>query len=276
MQAYFRLVTDDAEDGSRARSGIRRSFALHSNAPLRAINRSAAICATRLQRRDGSGMLRRTFIMKGGYDPPCFPLRTGSPGPQAAGPVLTTIDPDLSRSRFMRTRKKIETTLEFVLFNSRWLLAPFYAGLVVSLVMLLVAFIGELVHVIPGLLHASPEEIILAVLALIDLSLAGNLVVIVMFSGYENFVSRIDTSEHEYRPNWMGTLDFSGLKMKLIGSIVAISAISLLRAFMSLTEKGVPLDEPRIRWLVILHLTFIVSGVLFAAMDWIADRASHH
>ena len=176
----------------------------------------------------------------------------------------------------MQTRKKIEATLEFALFNSRWLLAPFYAGLVVSLVMLLVAFVGELVHVLPGLLHASPEEIILAVLALIDLSLAGNLVVIVMFSGYENFVSRIDTSEHEYRPAWMGTLDFSGLKMKLIGSIVAISAISLLRAFMSLTEKGVALDEPRIRWLVILHLTFIVSGVLFAAMDWIAARSEGH
>ena len=97
-----------------------------------------------------------------------------------------------------------------------------------------------------------------------------------IFSGYENFISKIDTGDSEDRPSWMGTLDFSGLKMKLIGSIVAISAISLLRAFMSLTEQDIPLDEARVRWLVILHLTFIVSGVLFAAMDWIAARSEGH
>jgi uncharacterized protein (TIGR00645 family) len=98
-------------------------------------------------------------------------------------------------------------------------------------------------------------------------------VVIVIFSGYENFVSKINTENAEDRPSWMGTLDFSGLKMKLIGSIVAISAISLLRAFMTLTEAGTPLDEPRLRWMLMLHLTFVVSGVLFAAMDWVGNRA---
>jgi uncharacterized protein (TIGR00645 family) len=71
----------------------------------------------------------------------------------------------------------------------------------------------------------------------------------------------------------MGTLDFSGLKMKLIGSIVAISAISLLRAFMALSEADAPLDEPRLRWMLMLHLTFVVSGLLFAAMDWIGNQA---
>ena len=101
---------------------------------------------------------------------------------------------------------------------------------------------------------------ILTVLSLIDLSLAGNLVVIVIFSGYENFVSKINTENAEDRPSWMGTLDFSGLKMKLIGSIVAISAISLLRAFMTLTEPGSVLDEPRMRWMVILHLTFVAQA----------------
>jgi uncharacterized protein (TIGR00645 family) len=173
----------------------------------------------------------------------------------------------------MHHRNPAERLLEALLFHSRWLLAPFYLGLVLALVMLLSAFVGELWHALPGLLHATPEEVILAVLALIDLSLAGNLVVIVIFSGYENFVSKIDTEGSEDRPDWMGTLDFSGLKMKLIGSIVAISAISLLRAFMTLTETDVPFDVARIRWLVILHLTFVVSGLLFAAMDWVADRA---
>jgi uncharacterized protein (TIGR00645 family) len=176
----------------------------------------------------------------------------------------------------MHQRKPLEKLLEFSLFKSRWLLAPFYVGLVFSLAMLLIAFVQELVHALAGVLHASPEQIILATLSLIDLSLAANLVVIVIFSGYENFISKIDTGDSEDRPSWMGTLDFSGLKMKLIGSIVAISAISLLRAFMSLTEQDIPLDEARVRWLVILHLTFIVSGVLFAAMDWIAARSEGH
>jgi uncharacterized protein (TIGR00645 family) len=117
---------------------------------------------------------------------------------------------------------------------------------------------------------ATSEDIILTVLTLIDLSLAGNLVLIVIFSGYENFVSKIDVEGHEDRPSWMGTLDFSGLKIKLIGSIVAISAISLLRAFMTLTQ-GTQVVETRIFWLVVLHLTFVTSGVLFAAMDWVAS-----
>ena len=126
----------------------------------------------------------------------------------------------------MHNRNLIEKAMEQVLFKSRWLLAPFYLGLVLSLVMLLAAFVAELVHGIPASLdlsHADPENVILAVLGLIDLSLAGNLVVIVIFSGYENFVSKINTDNAEDRPSWMGTLDFSGLKMKLIGSIVAIS-----------------------------------------------------
>src|SRR6185312_1418058 len=169
-------------------------------------------------------------------------------------------------------RNPAERLLEAVLFHSRWLLAPFYLGLVLALLMLLSAFVGELWHQLPGLLNATPEEIILAVLSLIDLSLAGNLVVIVIFSGYENFVSKIDTEGSEDRPTWMGTLDFSGLKMKLIGSIVAISAISLLRAFMTLGQAET-FDSERIKWLLLLHLTFVVSGLLFAAMDWVADRA---
>jgi uncharacterized protein (TIGR00645 family) len=175
----------------------------------------------------------------------------------------------------MHHRNPAERLLEALLFHSRWLLAPFYLGLVVSLVMLLSAFIGELWHFLGHLLEATPEEIILAVLSLIDLSLAGNLVVIVIFSGYENFVSKIDTEGSEDRPSWMGTLDFSGLKMKLIGSIVAISAISLLKSFMTLGQAET-FDSERIKWLLLLHLTFVVSGLLFAAMDWVADRAHSH
>jgi uncharacterized protein (TIGR00645 family) len=176
----------------------------------------------------------------------------------------------------MHQRNLIETVLEQALFKSRWLLAPFYLGLVLSLAMLLAAFVAELLHALPNAMRfneVDPEGVILVTLGLIDLSLAGNLVVIVIFSGYENFVSKINTENAEDRPSWMGTLDFSGLKMKLIGSIVAISAISLLRAFMTLTEPDQPLDEGRLRWMLMLHLTFVVSGLLFAAMDWVGNRA---
>ncbi len=180
----------------------------------------------------------------------------------------------------MKARNPAEKILESVLFNSRWLLAPVYLGLVASILLLLAAFMNELFHDLPRMFVLNSEQVILSVLTLIDLSLALNLVMIVVFSGYENFVSKIDTGGSEDRPDWMGTLDFSGLKMKLIGSIVAISAISLLRAFMTLAPAdqpaNQPVDEARLKWMVILHLTFIVSGVLFALMDWIASLSGKH
>ncbi len=176
----------------------------------------------------------------------------------------------------MHKRNLTEKILETLLFRSRWLLAPFYFGLVLALVLLLAAFMAELMYSIPHLLRPptpDTEAVILAVLSLIDLSLVGNLVVIVIFSGYENFVSKIDTENAEDRPSWMGTLDFSGLKMKLIGSIVAISAISLLRAFMDLTDGEGVVDETKMYWMLILHLTFVGSGLMFAIMDYIGNRA---
>ncbi len=172
----------------------------------------------------------------------------------------------------MHHRNPLEKALEWLLFQSRWVLAPIYLGLVFALVMLLVAFVGEIVEAVPHIIGMRTEEVLLTVLSLIDLSLGLNLVLIVIFSGYENFVSKIDTGNSEDRPDWMGTLDFSGMKMKLIGSIVAISAVSLLRGFMSLTDPDQPINETHLRWMVILHLTFLASGVLFALMDWIASQ----
>jgi uncharacterized protein (TIGR00645 family) len=169
----------------------------------------------------------------------------------------------------------LERVIESGLFMSRWLMAPFYIGLVGALGMILVVFVHELSISIPAIGSSGPEDVILTALDLIDLSLAGNLVLLVIFSGYENFVSKINVSEHEDRPSWMGTLDFSGLKIKLAGSIVAISAIALLRAFMTITRTGA-VDENAVRWLVILHATFVISGVLFATMDWVASLSGRH
>ena len=168
-----------------------------------------------------------------------------------------------------------ERFIELVLFRSRWLMAPFYLVLVLALLGLLVVFLNEAVHQFSGILTMTPEQAILMVLSLIDLSLAGNLLLIVIFSGYENFVSKIDTGAAEDRPSWMGTVDFSGLKMKLIASIVAISAIALLRAYMR-TAEGEHIDDRTLAWLAGIHITFIVSGVLLASMDLLASKTDKH
>jgi len=167
----------------------------------------------------------------------------------------------------------IERSLERLIFASRWLLAPFYLGLVASLVLLLIKFIQEFLHTVPHVMEMSENQMILTVLSLIDLSLAGNLLLIVIFSGYENFVSKINTGDSEDRPDWMGKVDFSGLKLKLIASIVAISGIHLLKAFMDVQS----IDKENLGWMVGIHLVFVVSGVLLAVMDRISEgTAGHH
>jgi uncharacterized protein (TIGR00645 family) len=165
-----------------------------------------------------------------------------------------------------------ERAFERFLFASRWLMAPFYLGLIVALVALVVVFARDLVEEVAKLASLSETDIIVWVLSLVDLSLAGNLLVMVIFAGYENFVSKMDIGDHPDRPAWMGKVDFSGMKLKLIASIVAISAIHLLRAFMEVTT----VDERSLRWMVIIHLAFVVSGVLLALMDWITERTAAH
>jgi uncharacterized protein (TIGR00645 family) len=128
--------------------------------------------------------------------------------------------------------RQVEASMERVLFASRWLMAPFYMGLVISLALLLFKFGQELLHFLPNILEMKETDLILWILTLIDLSLAGNLLLIVIFSGYENFVSKMEVGEHEDKPAWMGKVDFGGLKLKLVASIVAISAIQLLKTFM--------------------------------------------
>ena len=155
-------------------------------------------------------------------------------------------------------------------------MAPFYLGLVVALAVLLVVFFNEAVHEFQHALSMTPEGAILMVLSLIDLSLAANLLLIVIFSGYENFVSKIDTADHEDRPGWMGTVDFSGLKLKLIASIVAISGIALLRAFLEIHNSHEAFEPSKLMWMVIVHLTFVVSGVLLALMDYLTSKSKKH
>ena len=178
----------------------------------------------------------------------------------------------------MQQKPKIEIAFERALFASGWLMAPMYLGLIAALGMLLVVFCREIVYYAPQALTASGEDAILAILTLIDLTLAGNLLLIVLFSGYENFVSKLDIEDTVDRPTWMGTVDFAGLKLKLklIASIVAISGIHLLKRFMEIGDTtDAPFEANQLKWLVIIHITFVISGVLLAVMDWVTARADH-
>src|ERR1700719_2204687 len=162
------------------------------------------------------------------------------------------------------TLKRVETGFESLIFNSRWLMAPFYFGLVVSLAVLLLKFcmlLWEFIVHAPG---SKESDIILGVLSLIDVSLTGNLILIVVFSGYENFVSRIDAGGHPDWPDWITKVDFAGLKQKLLASIVAISAIQVLKAFMNIDAA---FDATKMVWLVGVHLVFVISALILALSD---------
>jgi uncharacterized protein (TIGR00645 family) len=120
-----------------------------------------------------------------------------------------------------------------------------------------------------GIATLEMQEITLKILELLDVVLLGNLIIIVIFAGYENFVSKINVATDSIdRPHWMGRVDYSGLKIKLIGSLVAISVIELLKDFMMEGEY----DDNHQMWRIVIHITFVISGVLFALMDFIADK----
>jgi uncharacterized protein (TIGR00645 family) len=169
------------------------------------------------------------------------------------------------------SKPAIERGFELWLFRSRWIMAPFYAGLVLALTALLWVFLKEAWHGYTELVAMTPGEAILLALSLIDLSLTGNLVLIVIFSGYQNFVSRIETGGHKDWPTWIDAIDYSGLKMKLIASVVAISTIALLHGFLQIVQ-GEALGDRTLAWLIGLHVTFLLSAVTLAVVDWISGH----
>ncbi|MCH2205959.1 MAG: TIGR00645 family protein [Lentisphaerales bacterium] len=158
--------------------------------------------------------------------------------------------------------KEVEKKFESLLFASRWLLAPFYLGLMLGVVLLLVKFFKELFGTFSNVMSISGNDMVLSVLTLVDISLIANLLIIIVFSGYESFVSKIDVDSHEDKPGWMGKVGFGSLKVKVMGSIMAISAIELLKTFLHGNT-----DHKDIMWKCIIHMTFVISGVLFAVMD---------
>lgn len=179
-----------------------------------------------------------------------------------------TVDPNPDRHAGSRRGAAIERMLESWVFSSRWLLAPLYLGLVLGLAILTIKFVQDLAAFLPQTFSASQSDVILALLTLVDLVLVSNLVLMVIFSGYENFVSKIDVHDHPDRPEWMGKLDSNGLKLKLIASIVAISSISLLKTFMNVDK----ITDRELGWMMGIHALFVCSGLILALTDRISAR----
>ena len=165
--------------------------------------------------------------------------------------------------------RKLELFLESIIFQSRWLLAPFYLGLALALVLLLGHFVAEFGRFAAEVLRGGGDNVILGVLSLIDLAIVGNLVLIVIFSGYENFVSRIEAGDHD-RPEWMAKVDFGGVKQKLMTLIVAISAIEVLKAFMNIEH----FDQTTLAWLVGIHVVFLLSLLAVVLADRLGESSN--
>jgi uncharacterized protein (TIGR00645 family) len=172
--------------------------------------------------------------------------------------------------------REVERRISQVLFGARWLMAPIYLGLALALVALTVVFVHDLIQFAPSMWAGNAEESILGILTLIDLALTGNLLLIVIYSGYEGFVSKLYFGGGADRPAGIDSVDFSSIKLNLLASTVGISSIYLLRWFMEVGEESSTFDERRLRWLVVIHLTFVVSSVMIAFMDWLSARAEKH
>lgn len=157
----------------------------------------------------------------------------------------------------------MENLIEKLIYRSRWVLAPIYLGLSLAVVALTIKFFQELIHLLMDVAVLSEADMILIVLSLVDISMVGGLLIMVMMSGYENFVSRLDVGEDEEKLGWLGTMDSSSLKAKIAASIVAISSIHLLKKFMNVEN----VDSDNLKWYVIIHMTFVLSAFLMGYLD---------
>ncbi|WP_047292029.1 TIGR00645 family protein [Pseudomonas lundensis] len=162
----------------------------------------------------------------------------------------------------------MERFIENAMYASRWILAPIYFGLSLGLLALALKFFQEVFHVIPNVFALSESDLILVILSLIDMALVGGLLVMVMISGYENFVSQLDIDEHKEKLSWLGTMDSTSLKMKVAASIVAISSIHLLRVFMDARN----IEPQYLMWYVIIHVTFVISAFAMGYLDKITKH----
>jgi uncharacterized protein (TIGR00645 family) len=166
--------------------------------------------------------------------------------------------------------KSLEVLVERIILSSRWLLVAFYLGLVAALAVYAFSFGYKFLKVAGGVFELDEAQMILAMLGLIDAALVASLIVMVMISGYENFVSRFDEGEDEV--SFLGKLDSGSLKIKVASSIVAISSIHLLQVFLNVEQY----TDSRIMWLTLMHLAFVISAVMLGFLEAMMSRAKPH
>ncbi|HET8850698.1 MAG TPA: TIGR00645 family protein [Marinobacter sp.] len=157
----------------------------------------------------------------------------------------------------------MERLFEKLMYSARWLMAPIYLGLGLVIIALGIKFFQQIFEILPNILAMKEVDLILVTLSLVDIALVGGLLVMVMFSGYENFVSRLDLTDTTDKLDWLGKLDAGSLKNKVAASIVAISSIHLLKVFMN-TEK---IDSDKIQWYLLIHITFVLSAFAMGYLD---------
>lgn len=157
----------------------------------------------------------------------------------------------------------MEHMFERLMYASRWIMAPIYLGLSLVLLALGLKFFQEIIHILPNVFEMKEVDLVLVTLSLIDITLVGGLLVMVMFSGYENFVSRLDVGDEGDKLVWLGKLDAGSLKNKVAASIVAISSIHLLKVFMN--AENLPNDK--IKWYLLIHITFVISAFAMGYLD---------
>jgi uncharacterized protein (TIGR00645 family) len=165
----------------------------------------------------------------------------------------------------------MEQLIEKTMYATRWLMAPIYLGLSLALLALGIKFFQEVFHILPIIFSMKEVDLILVILSLIDITLVGGLIVMVMFSGYENFVSRLDIEGDSDKLGWLGKLDSNSLKNKVAASIVAISSIHLLKVFMD--TENIPNDK--IMWYLLIHMTFVLSAFAMGYLDKITKVAGN-
>ncbi|MAC48306.1 MAG: TIGR00645 family protein [Oceanospirillum sp.] len=158
--------------------------------------------------------------------------------------------------------------IETLIFRSRWLLAPFFLGLILALIVLLGKFLKELAHLFYNFFDITKNESLISILTLLDVTLIACLIVIIILSGYEIFVSRFTTIDDSKKPKWMGKTAFSDLKLKLITAIVAISSVELLRAIINIDNNTTEV----MAWKAGVHVIFVFTGLFFALTDFIVSK----
>ncbi|MGG4774162.1 TIGR00645 family protein [Alcaligenaceae bacterium 429] len=162
--------------------------------------------------------------------------------------------------------KSLEILIERIILSSRWLLVAFYIGLVLALAMYAISFGVKFFKVAQNVFVYDESDMILAMLSLIDAALVASLIVMVMISGYENFVSRFDDANTDV--SFLGKLDAGSLKIKVASSIVAISSIHLLQIFLNANKY----ENDKLMWYTIIHLAFVVSAVMLGVLEKIMAK----